>query len=194
MSCSNIDVKGYLLGELPEQEREEVAVHLAGCEACREEWDSLQLTHAALMSVREEEVPRRIAFVSDKVFEPNWWQRLWQSGPRLGFVSAMALSCAILIHGFTRPAPVGPAPTLDAAAVEQIVEREVAQRLDTAVAQAVATAEQRQEEKTTKLLAAAEQRFEMDRRADRLAVQETFEYLQKSMNSNFLASAEYGGR
>jgi anti-sigma factor RsiW len=193
MSCSNIDVKGYLLGELPEQESEQVAAHLAACEACREEWDRLQVTQAALMSVREEEVPRRIAFVSDKVFEPNWWQRLWRSGPRLGFASAMALSCAILVHAVTRPAPVAP-PALDTAAVQQIVEHEVALRLDTAVAQAVAAAETRQQGETAKLLAAAEQRYEMDRRADRVALQETFEYLQKSLNTNFLASAQYGDR
>ena len=31
---------------------------------------------------------QRIAFVSDKVFEPRWWQTIWRSGPAMGFASA----------------------------------------------------------------------------------------------------------
>ena len=37
-------------------------------------WPRVRLTLDALSTLREEEVPRRIAFVSDKVFEPRWWQ------------------------------------------------------------------------------------------------------------------------
>ena len=50
-------------------------------------------------------MPYRIAFVSDKIFEPRGWAWLWNSAPRLGFVSAAMLAAAILVHGLVRPAP-----------------------------------------------------------------------------------------
>lgn len=106
MSCSPFDLKDYFFGELKSAERDAVEAHAATCEVCREELNALQSTRAALLSIPDEEPPRRIAFVSDKVFEPRWWQVLWNSGPKLGFASAAMLSAAILFHGFTaRPSP-----------------------------------------------------------------------------------------
>ena len=192
MSCSDFDVKGYFLKELSGEENEAVRAHLPGCGGCREELEHLQMTGAALMTLREEEIPRRIAFVSDRVFEPSWWQRWWRSAPRLGFASAAILSLAILVHAFTRPAPVQQPPGLDTAAIEQMIEREVARRLDTAVAKAVNAAEQRGEAQTAQLLQAAEKRFEMLRQEDRVAVEETFALLKKQMNVTYLASANWG--
>lgn len=189
MSCSTFDLKGYLLDELAEEDRRGVQQHLAGCAGCREEFDRLRIMHTALLSVRDEEIPKRIAFVSDKVFEPRWWQVLWQSGPRLGFASAAMLSVAILVHGFTRPpVAVEPAP-IDMAAIEAVVEKEVTRRVQVAVEQAVTGSEERQARKMAELLAAAQQRFDMDRQADRLVVQEAFDVLRKRMNVTFLASA-----
>lgn len=121
MSCSSIDLKAYLLGEAPEAERRRTAGHVAGCAACADELDRLQATETALRTLREEEIPRRIAFVSDDVFEPRWWQRLWRSGPQLGFVSAAMLSLAILSHGMLRPA----APAVEPARLEATVQRAV---------------------------------------------------------------------
>ena len=54
--------------------RREAEAHAAACSDCREELATLRLTLDALSTLREEEIPRRIAFVSDKVFEPRWWQ------------------------------------------------------------------------------------------------------------------------
>ncbi len=187
MSCSNIDLKGYFLEEIPPAERQAVERHLAACEECRQELERLELTRTALLSVREEPVPQRIAFVSDKVLEPPWWQRFWQSAPRLAFASAAMLSVAILVHAFTRPAPA-PAPALDRAEIRQIVDQQVAARLDAAVSQALAAAEQRHREETARLLAAAEQRFELQRRADMITIQENFEYLLKRVNVLQVAS------
>jgi anti-sigma factor RsiW len=194
MSCSTFDLKGYFLGEFDERDRRLVEEHLAGCADCREELERLRMTHTALLSVKDEEIPKRIAFVSDKVFEPRWWQVLWQSGPRLGFASAAMLSVAILVHAYVgSPPAVGPAP-VDTAAIEAVVEKEVARRLQAVVEKAVAGVEARQTEKTTELLAAAEQRFEIERQADRLAVQEIFEVLRKRVNIMHLASAYRGGQ
>ena len=45
--------------------------HLAACEHCAQELDRLQFTTAALRVLPDREIPQRIAFVSDKVFEPS---------------------------------------------------------------------------------------------------------------------------
>ncbi|MGH9675098.1 MAG: anti-sigma factor family protein [Bryobacteraceae bacterium] len=123
MNCSQFDLKGYLLGELPERDRSAVADHAAGCTACAEEIDRLRLTHVTMMTLGEEELPRRIAFVSDKVFEPRWWQRVWISGPKLGFASAAMLSAAILGHGFV----ASPGRPVDQAQLETVVRKVVAE-------------------------------------------------------------------
>ncbi len=100
MSCSSVDLKAYVLGELAAAERAPVAKHLEACQDCREELERLNVTRAALLSLAEEEAPQRIAFVSDKVFEPRWWQTIWHSGPVMGFASAGVLAVAILVHAY----------------------------------------------------------------------------------------------
>jgi anti-sigma factor RsiW len=192
MSCPEFDWKGYLLGELSEPERRLAGEHLPRCAECRRELARLEAARGALLSVRDEEAPRRIAFVSDKVFEPGRWRRFWQSGPRLGFASAAMVSAAILVHGFARPA-AAPVPSgADTAVIEAAVSREVGRRLDAAVREAVARAERRSAEQAAEMLAAAEKRFERERRIDMLTVQENFEYLSKRLNVVQRAGV-YGG-
>ena len=128
MSCSEHDLKGYLLGELAEAERRAVEGHLRGCRECGEELAKLRMTQAALRSLPEEEIPHKIAFVSDKIFEPRGWAWLWNSAPRLGFVSAFVLAAAILVHALVRPAPaVSPAQL---AAVETRIRSEVTRSIE----------------------------------------------------------------
>jgi hypothetical protein len=76
MSCSPFDLKDYFLKELPAERAR--WKRTSGMPACREELDRLRLTGAALFSLRDEEIPRRIAFVSDQVFEPSPWRRWWE--------------------------------------------------------------------------------------------------------------------
>lgn len=183
MSCASIDLKSYFLGEAGAAERASAEQHVAQCASCRTELDRLHLTQSALLTVREEEIPRRIAFVSDKVFEPRWYQRFWQSGPRLTFAAAGLLSCAILVHAFYQP--VQPAQSAAAAPqveIEARVEAEVARRLDTAVTKAVAAVEARQEKRTAELLAAAEKRHALEQRETMAAVETAFEQLNKRVN------------
>lgn len=90
------DWKAYALGELPAADRRQAESHAQTCPACREEMAMLRLTLDSLSTLREEEVPRRIAFVSDKVFEPKWWQRLFSPS----FAAASVLAAAILVHAF----------------------------------------------------------------------------------------------
>src|ERR1043166_2629294 len=104
MSCSSVDLKAYVLGESSPNATE--AAHLESCELCREELERLRFTQTALLSLPEVEVPQRIAFVSDKIFEPRWWQTIWRSGPAMGFASAALVAIAMFVHAFARPVTV----------------------------------------------------------------------------------------
>ncbi len=89
------DLRDYLFDELTPEQRTEVETYLETSPEAREELDGLRLTHKALLSVPDEEIPRRIAFVSDKVFEPSramrLWRELWAGAPRVGFGMAAVI-------------------------------------------------------------------------------------------------------
>ena len=107
MSCSFFDSepeskpdwKAYVLRELGQDAHRQAEAHLATCSICHEEVATLRLTLDTLSTLREEEIPRRIAFVSDKVFEPRWWQRVFSPT----FAAGALVAVAILIHGSLRP-------------------------------------------------------------------------------------------
>jgi anti-sigma factor RsiW len=191
MNCSPYDLKDYILGELSRENGRLVEEHAGKCRHCREELERLRFTRAALDSLPDEEIPRRIAFVSDKVFEASWLQRLWASGPRLGFASAIMLSAAIVLHAFlVRPGPAPAAP--DAQVIQARVEAEVSKRVESAVRSAVAADEAQQAKKAAELVAAAERKLEFQRRADLVTFEENLSYLQKQMNVRYMASADMG--
>src|SRR5580658_6367318 len=129
MSCSPFDLRDYYLKELTDPQQLQVEAHVKDCSACREELQQLRLTQAALFSLRDEEIPQRIGFVSDPVFEPSgiqrWWTAFWGSPARLGFAGAAVLSLAIVVTGAT---------------------------VDRRIQQAVAASEARQTAKTTQLV------------------------------------------
>jgi anti-sigma factor RsiW len=194
MSCSPSDLKEFFFGELGEAERSRVRAHLESCRACAEELDRLQLTEAALHALGEEEPPRRISFVSDKIFEPRWWNVLWNSGPRLGFVSAAILAAAIVVHAFVRPMPVLAPASVNEAAIEARISAEVSRRLAASIQTAVVESEARQAKKTSELVEAARNEVELQRRADRVAFEEAFTLLQKRYNGLLVADSELGGQ
>src|SRR5436309_9077696 len=109
MSCSPFDLRDYFLKELADPQRRQVEAHMKTCEPCREELDRLQLTESALFTLREEEIPQRIAFVSDPIFEPSpvrrFFSDFWGSAARLGFASAAMLSAALVVFALYKPAP-----------------------------------------------------------------------------------------
>lgn len=167
MSCKlqdgKPDWKAYALGELDAQARREAELHASACSDCQEELAGLRITIDALATLREEEIPRRIAFVSDKVFEPRWWQ----SFLRPSFATGAVIAAAILVHAFVRP-PAAPLPQqVDTAAIEARITAEVSKRIDaevntavnTAVTTAVAETKKQDDQRTAALLATAERRY-----------------------------------
>jgi len=170
MSCKledrRPDWKSYALGELEISARQEAESHVAACADCQDELAGLRVTLDAMATLREEELPRRIAFVSDKVFEPRWYEKLFL---RPSFTAAAVIAAAILVHAFVRPA--GPPPTataqFDTRAIEARVTAEVTARLqgevtmavNTAVTKAVAETEKRDDQRTAVLLSATERRY-----------------------------------
>ena len=193
MSCSPFDLTDYFFGELSKADGQSVDKHLAGCIGCREELHRLQLTQTALLSVRDEEPPRRIAFVSDKVFEAKWWQRMWQSGSKLGFASAALLSAAIVAHGFiaapktvVQKVPVA-AVQLPAAIDQAAVRDEVARQLKPVIEQVVMESEKRQ---ATRIAAVSAEQKSI--RNDVNGLGETVSYMRRTVGNFARASMDSG--
>src|SRR5262245_44643585 len=165
MSCSPFDLRDFYLKELADPQQRQVEVHIRSCAPCRDELDRLRLTEAALFSLREEEIPQRIAFVSDKIFEPSPWRRAWAafwgSGAKLGFAGAGMLSTAILVSALTRPVPVlqvaTPSPAASVQPVSPVsnaeIQARIDARIDAAVSTAVAAAETRRDSRERQLVA-----------------------------------------
>jgi anti-sigma factor RsiW len=184
MNCQAIDVKAYALNEAPAAERREAELHLKSCGECREELARLEFVQAALGGLREEEPPRRIAFVSDKVFEPSWWQRFWASGPRVGFAGAGLLSAAILVHGLTRPPVImGNGPV-----VAQVSDQEIERRIDSAVTKAVAQIDAERKSEVQQLLAATEKKYELEQKALAVAWDEN-RLFRKQLQQSYVQNA-----
>jgi anti-sigma factor RsiW len=174
MSCSPFDLKEYFLRELPSPQRFQVEAHVKTCSPCREELERLQLTEAALFSLRDEEIPQRIAFVSDRIFEPSplrrWFSGFWGSTARLGFASAAMLSASVLYFAATRPAPAPDRTAAPTMAAVSPSPQQIQQQIQQAVSKAVAQLEARQAETTKQLVADFERRNSEELRSIRWAV------------------------
>ncbi|MGD0498269.1 MAG: hypothetical protein ABSC23_07520 [Bryobacteraceae bacterium] len=179
MSCSPFDLKDFFLKELPGPQALQVETHVRDCPSCREELDQLRLTEAALLALREEEIPRRIAFVSDPAFEPSGWRRtwaaFWESAPRLGFASAAMLSVAILVFAVTRPAAQR---AVSGPAVASVSSAAAQAQIQDAVDKAVRESEARQAAQNQKVLAQFLRSAEEDR-AQLVKDANYIEYLQR---------------
>jgi anti-sigma factor RsiW len=134
MSCvspeSKPDWKAYVLRELGQDAHRQAEAHLATCSTCHEEVATLRLTLDTLSTLREEEIPRRIAFVSDKVFEPRWWQRVFSPT----FAAGALVAAAILVHGSLRPGQA----QVDAAVTKAVAQVEARHAEDAQIIRAMA--------------------------------------------------------
>jgi len=184
MNNPEIDLNAYALGDTTPAEREAAAAHLAQSPEARDEFERLQCTLTALRGLGEEELPRRIAFVSDPVFDTPWWKRLFASGPRLGFAGAGLLAAAITAHGFLmRPLPVvvqGPA-----AVVAQISQADI----DSAVAKAVQAVEDRQQKQMTVAFSEIEKRHTMETQMMAVGFRENLDLVRKQLNMVYVSNA-----
>ena len=107
MKACPYDLRDYLFGELKPAEAAEVERFLEHSSEARDELEKLKQTHRSLLSLPEEEIPRRIAFVSDKVFEPSllkrWWQGMLAEGPRLAFGISLVILTVFAGLWWTQP-------------------------------------------------------------------------------------------
>jgi anti-sigma factor RsiW len=162
-------LRDYAFDELPAGERPEMEQHIAVCGDCAAELDQLRVTTAVLRVLPDREIPQRIAFVSDKVFQPSALSRFfggfWNSAARLGFASACVLAVALIVSAYHRPAPA-----------------DVSKQINDAVAQAVARI--RQED--AQMLAASETKHDQEHRI----LMEAVDVLQERRNVDILTSAE----
>jgi anti-sigma factor RsiW len=183
MTCAPFDLKDYLLGELNAAEKESVERHLLACAACHEEVVALNTTQAALLCIGDEEPLRRIAFVSDKVFEPRWWQKLFASAPQAGFASAAVLALAIVFHAVHTPAaaPV-PAPVAQVQQLDQkAIDAEIEKRVAIAVEKASVEIEARQ---TDRLLQVVNTRLAQSDRESKTQLSYLAQYLERMYKQN----------
>lgn len=201
MTCADWNWKDFVLGEVPAKDRPGMERHLAGCEECRREVESLQATLVALRRLPAQEPPRRIAFVSDPVFETTWWQRFWASGPKLAFASSAMLSAALLVHAFLPARPPDPPQSLSEARLEERVRQEVAARLPVAVRETVkAELQPALSELSTRIdqldktrLASVERRVDEQRKSDLKNLESAFTYIEKRINTLMTSNVRYGG-
>ncbi len=191
MSCSLPDLNDYFWNELADADRRRMEAHVKTCRQCGMELDRLSATQTALRMLPDEEIPQRIGFVSDRVFEPSrarrWWLAFWGSAARLGFASAAMLSMALIVFSITRPAAVN--RVVSESHVEPV---DYSRQIQNAVKQAVAETETREARKTGALLAAAEKRHEIEHKNLLLMVQDDFTLMQKRLNFMTVASNDLG--
>jgi hypothetical protein len=146
------------------------------------------------------EPPRRIAFVSDKVFEPTPWQRLVAALNPATLLASTALA-ALVSFGVTKLGTSPSTPTTNAPMVQAAVsdaapnaDPNLDARIQNAVKLALAENDARHKEETAQLIRATERRMRSENArstAETMAIMESnFEYLRKRQAQYLRASAD----
>ncbi len=187
----NEALRDYAFEELAAGERTAVEQHVAVCGECASELDRLRVTTAALRTLPDREIPQRIAFVSDRVFEPSWWRRFRNSGAQMGFASACVLALAIVVSAwhFAGARETEVRTVVQAASAPQTgVPQE---QIDAAVAKAVAQVRAEDAE----MIKAAERKRDAEYSDQMIAIKDNFAVLQKrlSVSYSMLAASETPG-
>ena len=193
-SCGRAEaLRDYAFDELPAEERRAMEQHLAACGDCALELDQLRLTTAALRTLPDREIPQRIAFVSDRVFEPSPFRRFWNSGARLGFASACVLALALVVSAWHLSGHYAEPRT-----VVQTTASASPDQINAAVSKAVAQVRAQIAENNAQVIQAAVQAAERKRDAEyrnqMVALEENFDVLRKTMNRDYarLEGSELG--
>lgn len=180
-------LKDLLLGELPHREAEAFRTRIAADPALSDEWERLQTMRVALDALPQEELPRRIAFVSDKVFAPSLFERLFGSWPQAAFASACMLAIAIVAHGaLTKPAPVA-APVASNVQQVEILNARI-QSLESALAARPTTQQVSLDAKQLDAkLAQLEQRIRTQQDADMIAIGQQLQVFRRDLGNSLRA-------
>lgn len=194
-TCPKADiVRDYAFDEIPKSERPAVEAHLTGCVECSAELAELRLTTAALAALPDREPPRRIAFVSDKVFEPSVFERLWNAFRWQGVVAAGAMALAVfsLVNRPVVPVAQNPAPVVTTASAH-VDQNAVNDAVALAVSEAVAKVRAEDTQMLKTALAEAETRHEKQHQALMVAMEENLTVMQKRLSTYTTLAAYEGG-
>lgn len=167
--------------QLPQEERRAMEQHLAGCADCALALEQLRLTTAALRTLPEREIPQRIAFVSDRVFEPSLFRRFWNAG----FASACVLAAALVVSAWHVSAVYRSSearPAVQTASVSQ-------EQIDAAVAKAVAQVRIEDARMIQTAVQNSERKHESEYRNQMAAIGENFMVLQKRLSVSYAGLA-----
>lgn len=184
-------VRDYAFDELPAPDRKTVEQHLAQCADCAAELDRLRLTTAALRVLPEQELPRRIAFVTDQP-AAGWFAGIWNSAARLGFASACVMATALVVFAYHRPAEV--TRTVAAASAGEISEAAIDDAVAKAVTVAVAQAVEKTHAEDVRLTRAAldevDAKYARQQRNLMVAMQENLDYQKRKLATYAVLSSE----
>jgi anti-sigma factor RsiW len=172
-------LRDYAFDELDPDARRDMEQHLAACSDCALELDQLRLTSAVLRTLPDREIPQRIAFVSDRVFEPSAFRRFWNSGARLGFASACVLAAALVVSAWHFSGHYAESRT-----VVQTVSV-APDQINAAVARAVAQVRADDAQVIQAAVQAAERKRAAEYRGQIVALEENFDVLRKTMNRDY---------
>lgn len=176
-SCGRVDaVRDYAFDELPAAERKSLEQHFGECPDCAAELDRLRLTTAALRVLPDQEVPRRIAFVSDSALATGWFAGFWNSAARLGFASALVLAAGLSFASFNNHR-ANPSPVV--AQNASVSQAEIDQAVTQAVALAVDKVHTDDVRMTKAALDAVESKYQQKQTNMMVAMQSNLDYLQK---------------
>ena len=189
----------YAFDELPADERRVIEQHLATCGNCALELDQLRLTTAALRAQPDREIPQRIAFVSDRVFEPSAFRRFWNSGAgffqnALGFASACVLAAAIVTSAWHFAAVYRPTEVRTVVQTASGTSNQMrADQINAAVSKAVAQVREQMAKDETQMIQAAiqtsEQKQDAEYRNQIIGMQETVDRLRRKLTLNYASMA-----
>lgn len=173
-------LRDYAFEELSGADRAAMERHVAACGDCAEDLRAITLTTATLRSLPDREVPQRIAFVSDKLFEPSPWLRFFRgffgSGTQVGFAAACLLAAAIFFAPARRPGEIRTVVTAASGA-------DVTRQIDAAVKKAVAQVHDEDLRLTQVALNSAEAKHAREHKELLAAMQESVDVMQKRMGA-----------
>lgn len=199
-------VFGDELARTPEAELQAINEHPER----QEELNRLLQLREALLTLADEEPPRRTVLVAPTAKRAPWWRSVLSFGsPGWGFAGAMALAAAILAHGWLmRPAgdvlqvatnpPAVSAPrasTAEAALSPQQIDARVnaavEARLGGMLQQVRAELKAEHHQEAQRLVAAAEERLQQQHDTEMFQMREAVTFIQKKYGRQMVANVAF---